>query len=221
LNEQEPEQETTMTTTTAIIAENEWGQVVRDGDKISITVILPQSLIAQLPAKHRPSINPVAGCTVGSVGVSVPDGRLTLRVSDKPGLKVLRDAAVTAVAAIATEKQARLLAAVPGLDELRAAIHAACDDEDRHDRQFNAMMEDGGGRAPQPINPALAERANALRSQYPRAALYLKADGYAGASNHHKAGAGTRAMELLAAGGSEAEAAKILENWLPESATWD
>ncbi len=107
-------------------------------------------------------------------------------------------------------------AAIPGLEELREAEESW---EIYHER-FGRMMEDesnDGARPPQMPSVKLEE----IQAKYPRATLYLKAEAYSQAANSDKASAGHRAMELLVAGGSEEEAANILNNWLPENAFWN
>lgn len=113
-------------------------------------------------------------------------------------------------------RKAQLAVAVPGLDELRAAREA----EERYRDRFAAMMENehnDGARPPaQPTTNAAA-----LAREFPRAALYLTAEAYSYAANHHKVAAGKRAMRILADGGPEQDARKVLENWLPAERMWD
>ena len=110
---------------------------------------------------------------------------------------------------------------VPGLNELRKAQDAAYDEQARYDAEFNRMMDTGSGIAPKPVDKSLAEKAKELAQKYPRAALYLVAERYTFAANHHKYSAGKDAMDLIAEGGSLGDAKSILDNWLPESAMWD
>ncbi len=109
-----------------------------------------------------------------------------------------------------------LALAVPGLASLRAARA----DEARYRAEFERMMEDeyNDGVNP-PAKPAVS--SSDLAAQYPRAALYLKAESYSCASNHHKAAAGSKAMQLLAEGGSDDDARTVMDNWLPASAYTD
>jgi len=106
--------------------------------------------------------------------------------------------------------------AVPGLAKLRATRA----DEARYREEFERMMKDEGNDGVNPpTKPAVS--SSDLAAQFPRAALYLKAESYSCASNHHKASAGSKAVAILAEGGSEDEARAVLDNWLPESAYWD
>jgi len=106
--------------------------------------------------------------------------------------------------------------AVPGLASLRAARA----DEARYREEFERMMEDEGNDGVNPpTKPAVS--SSDLAAQYPRAALYLKAESYSCASNDRKASAGSKAAAILANGGSEDEARAVLDNWLPDSAMWD
>lgn len=134
--------------------------------------------------------------------------------------KTAFDAALAEYAAKRREayeaQEADLEAACPGLARLRAAR----EDEVRYTREFNRMMADednDGARPPRPAQDSYA----ALAAEYPRAALYLKAEDFSCAANDHKAAAGSKAIEILAEGGSEAEARAVLDNWMPKSAYTD
>lgn len=118
-------------------------------------------------------------------------------------------------AQIAAEEQ-KMETLFPGISALRAAQY----DEERYSHQFNRMMEDEGNDGARPPAPVKADLNNLVK-QYPRAAIYLKAESYAAASNHHKSSAGTNAMRLLETGGSIQTAEATLDNWSPESAFWD
>jgi len=118
-------------------------------------------------------------------------------------------------------KAAEFARNVPGLDELEKAQDAAYKEQARYDAAFEHMMESGDSISPKALDETLEKIASALAIQYPRAAMYLRANSYTYASNHHKYGAGKRAMELIANGGSLEEAEKILKNWLPEESIWN
>ena len=105
---------------------------------------------------------------------------------------------------------------VPGLKELRKAQDAAANDNERYHRSFERMMDDegnDGARPPRRIDESLAEKATRLATQYPRAAMYLQAEGFTYASAVAKYSAGKKAMELISTGGSIAEADEILRSW--------
>lgn len=106
--------------------------------------------------------------------------------------------------------------AVPGLRQLQKAQM----DEEIYQEQFNAMMEDEQNDG---VNPPSAPKISfdELAKKYPRAAVYVRAEGYKCASHYAKSAAGEKAMKLLKQGGEIKEAEFILENWLPESAKWD
>jgi hypothetical protein len=111
------------------------------------------------------------------------------------------------------DHEAKLAANVPGLDILRAAL----EDEGRYHRQFNRMMENEQNDGVNPPSPVKV-RYNDVAEQYPRAAMYLKAESYSNASHYAKSGAGSKAMELIENGGDLSEAQHILDNWLPKEA---
>jgi hypothetical protein len=97
---------------------------------------------------------------------------------------------------------------LPGL----ALLEAAADDEMRYAEQFDRMMDDednDGARPPKSVKVAYSD----LAKQYPRAALYLKAESYELAANYAKANAGDRAAKLLASGGEMEDAREILRTW--------
>lgn len=110
-------------------------------------------------------------------------------------------------------ERARLLAAreakrqLPeGLEDCRAALEA----EEDYRQAFSQMMEDGdndGARPPR--KPTIFDFA-----KYPRAMLYLRAEGYTYAANDKKYSAGKKALKILEAGGSMAEAQAVLDNWV-------
>lgn len=105
-----------------------------------------------------------------------------------------------------------------GLSELRSAQNAAYNEEQRYQDAFDGMMETG---VFEPLDEQPRQTYAALARQYPRAAMYMRAQDYTLSSNVHKYSAGKRAMDLIAAGGSLGEARSVLDNWLPESAIWD
>ncbi len=81
------------------------------------------------------------------------------------------------------------------------------------------MMENennDGVCPPKPVDQSLRETATALAVEYPRAAAYLRAQGYLQSENINKYSAGKHAMELLVDGGNIEDAENILKNWLPK-----
>ena len=111
----------------------------------------------------------------------------------------------------AQEETAAEEAAIPGLRELRAAYDA----EEKYRSDCATALED---EMRDGVNIPVAPRTDidALAAQYPRANLYLKAEGYADASHYAKASAGRKAMTLLREGGTIEEAAAILDGWLSD-----
>jgi hypothetical protein len=149
---------------------------------------------------------------------------LMVRYDDKPELAAKIEQWKAEWATYKAAKAAEFAANVPGLEELRKAQDAAYNEEHRYSAEFERMMDDeynDGVRPPEALNESLREKAIRLAEMYPRAAMYLRAKDYTLSSNHHKYGAGERAMNLIAEGGSLEEAENILKNWLPESAKWN
>ena len=115
-------------------------------------------------------------------------------------------------------KTAELKANVPGLEELEALNNFVVYDQVRYLEQFNRMMEDehnDGVRHPKATDDDAEERLEAMREQFPRAALYLKAkyqaEGASWADNTGMRPAGRAAMEALASGASLDEAKALME----------
>lgn len=109
-------------------------------------------------------------------------------------------------------EQAALEAAVPGITLLEAAHYS----EAAYLDAFNRMMEDEHNDGVRPPK-APAHNTDELSKQYPRAALYIKADAYSAASHDQKSAAGNKAKRILSSGGSEAEARDVLNNWLGDT----
>jgi len=138
--------------------------------------------------------------------------RLRARVKGKPDLAAAIEQAKAADTATEEEEAATLDANVPGLEALRAARMG----EEEYQGAFQRMMEsEGNDGANPPRKPATSVKA--LAAQYPRAALYVRAEGYERASHWAKSKAGTEAMAIIAAGGDLADAASKLDNWLSDN----
>lgn len=117
------------------------------------------------------------------------------------GKEVISDAEYNArLHAAREEKEERVRKACPGIDELRAAIA----DTERYHEQFERMMEDennDGARPPKPIRGDV----DSLRTKYPAAAAYLKAESWSYADHYAKSAAGRKAMERIEAGVDHAQ----------------
>lgn len=121
-------------------------------------------------------------------------------------------------------KAAEFAANVPGLDALRTALEDARYERRRYRAQLDAMMDDEGNdgtNPPAPVDPSLDETARRLAAEYPRAAVYLRAEGYTRSNNVDKYIAGKKAMEIIATGGTIEDAVATLDNWLPEGSRWN
>ena len=86
--------------------------------------------------------------------------------------------------------------AVPGLDEIRAAM----EDLTRWEREFNKMMEDENNDGCCPPNSIDIDIVEELEKKYPAAAAYIVAESYKGSSWFIKSAAGSRAAERIMAG---------------------
>lgn len=147
--------------------------------------------------------------------------RLLVRYDNKPELAAQVKAWKAAYEKYEAEKAAEFARNVPGLKELEAAQDAADNEDYRYHHEYERAFDSEGGWSPRPIDESLREKANELAHQYPRAAMYLRAQGYTYASNFHKTAAGRKAMELIASGGNLQEAQNILRNWVPEESKWN
>lgn len=160
--------------------------------------------------------------------ITLPDGKMTSfsefsveRVDNKNatclksdlGLIALDQDSGKAISAAQSEyRTQKLEAAVPGVTLLRAAQEG----EAAYFEAFNAMMDNeqnDGVNAPK----ATAFDTDELAAQYPRAALYLKADAYSEASHYAKSAAGRQAMTMLENGEAEDAASAVLNNWLNDT----
>lgn len=90
----------------------------------------------------------------------------------------------------AAEQRAAKIAAIEGLEEIRAA---RADLAAWHE-EWNRSFEDVGGLG---VRQKPEYDFEALNAKYPRAAAYLKAESFENASNYAKAAAGKRAKERI------------------------
>lgn len=160
----------------------------------------------------------INGGTIKHNGKNV---RLMVRYDNKPELAAQIATWLEDWKAYEEAKAAEFDLNVPGLKELEAAKDAASNEEDRYQYEFDRAMDDEGGLSPKALNTSLRTKANKLAKQYPRAALYLRAKAFTRSDNHHKYGAGQKAMELIATGGSLEEATEVLNNWVPKKSIWN
>ena len=150
--------------------------------------------------------------------------RVVYAINGKLGACLLDKASGDQLGAVLDEQRAAakavhdaLLAAnVPGLDELLKAVN----DHAYYHEQFACAMEDEyNDGVNMPRHPT--SDIDALSAQYPRAALWIKADNYEDASNYHKSSAGRRAKAMIEAGEPLEAVQDVLDHWLPASAMWD
>jgi hypothetical protein len=147
--------------------------------------------------------------------------RLMVRYDNKPDLAEKVALWICEWDTYQQSKDANLARYVPGLCETEAASTAAYNEKSRYDAEFEHMMETGHSRVPRPVDENFRTISSELNNQYPRAALYLRAEGFTYSDNLHKYSAGKKAMALLTEGGDIDTVESILKNWLPESAMWD
>jgi len=103
-------------------------------------------------------------------------------------------------------RTAKLRAACPGIEELRAAY----DDVARYHEQMERMMADEGNDGARPPRPIKGD-VDALRAKYPAAASYLRAESWSYADHYAKSGAGRRAMVRIEAGDNHAQVMADME----------
>lgn len=184
----------------------------------------PQPLTYETPYKivtvsTPENIKIVQGKECLDGGMVIHNGKLVpfyVVVSGKPELERRVAAWRAEWGEYKTAKAAELATNVPGLEELRRATDAMYNDNARYHSQFERMMENennDGVNPPAPLDKAIHQAAYDLAAQYPRAVLYLRAEGYTVASNVNKYAAGKRAMEIIATGGSLEDAQAVLDNW--------
>ena len=143
-----------------------------------------------------------------------------ITIDNKPALKPKVDQWLNDWDVYKAAKDAEFASNVPGYDILKDAQDAAYNEEQRYRNQMSCMMETGHSIGPKPLDKSLRINANQLAELYPRAALYLKAEGYMLSNNSNKYSAGRKAKDIIANGGSLEKANEILENWVPEDAKW-
>jgi len=113
-------------------------------------------------------------------------------------------------------KKDKIEQAIPGLE----ALYAVLREEEYYEEAFTHMMENEDNDGANP--PAgLAANSDEIRAKYPKASIYVKAESYTYASDYRKSAAGKEAMTVLEDGGTIEAATEILENWLPENASWN
>ena len=140
---------------------------------------------------------------------------------DKPELLAKIEAWLAEWDSYEAAKKAQFEENVPGYHELSEAEGRFYDERQRYNDEFEDMMSDednDGANPPEAYNSAYEKKAKELAKQYPRAAMYLYAEGYTMSNNVYKYSAGKDAMKLIAEGGSLEEASEILKNWLPKDA---
>jgi hypothetical protein len=175
----------------------------------SIPVVAGRELTGRYLENH-----PQAGRSVdfGTICVDGKERRLIVKLDGRPALRQIVDAAIAAEAEAERRETERLAANVPGLEQLRAAIDA----EQQYRRGFNRMMEDEDNDGVCPPKHPVASSAE-LAKQFPRAAVYIRAESYSFANHWAKVKAGEEAMEIIGSGGVIDDAEAKLENWLADN----
>lgn len=172
------------------------------GNALTVDIAARSLTIAQGAFNYRgPYVLIHEGKQVGALEIMMDGKKVSVAIPRELGNQITR--------AQWKIEEDRLEQLFPGLTLLKAAHQS----EEAYLDAFNRMMEDEQNDG---VNPpkAPALDTDELSAQYPRAALYLKADGYTLAANDKKSSAGTKAKRLLEMGGSEADAESILKNWV-------
>lgn len=191
----------------------------------ALTYVTPYKTIVINDPREIITINGIECLDGGSIMYNGQLTTLQVRIDNKPDLAKMVTDWRAEWDVYNAYKVTELATNVPGLAELRKAQDAAYNDEHRYNDQMQRMMEDednDGVNPPVAINKSLREQANDLAKQYPRAAVYLRAESYATYSdNVDKYTAGKTAMDIIATGGSLDEAINTLDNWLPKNKFFD
>ena len=122
----------------------------------------------------------------------------------KPEIRAYLEAQKAAAEKAAAERAAKI-AAIEGLEEIQNAIDAVM----TWKAEFNRQMESESGVTSMPTSPA--DNIDDLRKQYPRAAAYLDAKGYANATHDVKCSCGKTALEKIINGDDYAAAIAEME----------
>lgn len=146
-------------------------------------------------------------------------GTLKIALSRKPMREIKRLIAAHPVdpvgpaheEALAEDRARDLARNVPGLEEVRTARSVLSAAREKNEKAFARMMDTGSGHLPAKVDEEGPRQVLVdLKGKFPRAALYLRAESQSDSShwadNTGKGGAGRRAMEIIAGGGSLADA---------------
>lgn len=101
---------------------------------------------------------------------------------------------------------------IPGLAEIKKAVA----DLEKWHSEFNKSFERGCGGLG--VRPKPKYDLESMKKQYPRAAAYLRAEGYSLAANYAKVAAGRKALEKIINGDDPEITIKEMENeWTIEA----
>lgn len=181
------------------------------GDKCGPEITL-SAAPRQLIEPHRKALNKMGKnpAEYSSIGGQI------IRYDAIPAWMVAHKAELKRMKAKREADKAALETAVPGLTELMSAISA----EEDYRIAFNRMMEDEDNDGVNPPPHPTGRSSREIARDFPKAALYLKAETYERAANYHKVSAGKKAKALIRAGGDLEEAQEIMDNWLPPESVW-
>jgi hypothetical protein len=112
------------------------------------------------------------------------------------------------------------LASIDGLTEMQAALN----DRERYAEQFERMMEDEYNDGARPPRPHAEGTVEFVAFMFPRAAAYVLADSWSGASHDVKASAGRAAKKAILRGDDHRQAIREMrQTWSAHCQThaWD
>jgi hypothetical protein len=155
------------------------------------------------------TVNGIEGLDGGYIKYNGKSTKYIVQISNKPDLVEMVKSWRAEWEAYNTYKAAEFAKNVPGLAELEAARTAAYNAEQLYQQQVDRAMEDGTA-FPKDVDPTLHQKVTRLTEDYPRAAVYLNAQGYTYSNNLDKYAAGKKAMKLIASGAEIEEAKAVL-----------
>ena len=152
----------------------------------------------------------------------VPAGTFCIRLEKDLTVVIPEEPYNEAYAIVTALRIAKVENACPGYTKLKELVDEYATITETNRRNFQRMMDTGCGHMPDPVSTeALEAEIKQWKIDHPRAACLRRAKLKQLRSNYHISGAGSRAEDLLMAGGSVEEAEEIMKNAIPEENMWD